>query len=318
MKEIKLSVLGITQSGKTTAILHMAMNFKSLMCLCDDYDSGRTKISVRYYFRKGTIKDEFKAIKINDDGSKNEQQIDSIEMFASIINSDNAVEKYDYAEAYLVPNEKICQLLTDKNCNQIVVYDTRGLMDIATKTDDESNETKITDLTKIGIDKPDAVLFFYAQVGSTSIKSLYTKLIKETFDSTPFFVFVRADDHDKKKYSNLINGIFKFFKSIYIKLNLNIKVNDVEVKADFELANKIETDINVEIKTKNNKTFVIPYFNEEKDVIYRLSEYDISTFEDEDKYINEINEYVERIVSNVIREPLKSPQFFIKFNFLNF
>ena len=300
MKEIKFSVLGITQSGKTTAIVHLAKNYKVLSCLCSDAENGRTKISVRYYFGKNIIKDEFKLVKTNSDGIKIEKPIESYFEFAKIINCENSIVEYDYAEAYLIPNDILCKILVDNNINQIVLYDTRGLMDIATKINDENKEMTITDLTKVGIDKPDAVLFYYAKEGSSNIKTLYTDLIQKTFSSVPFFVFIRAEEQDKKKYNNLIQGVINFFKGICIKLNFSIETNDVKVKANFELNNNIEVNAKLNLKLKEEDSLITPYFNSEKDIVYRLSEYDLTTFEDEDKFICEMNNHIKKIIKHTL------------------
>lgn len=300
MKEIKFSVLGITQSGKTTAIVHLAKNYKELSCLCSDVENDRTKMSVRYYFGKDIIKDEFKLVKTNSDGVKIEKPIEYYLEFAKIINCEDSIGEYDYAEAYLIPNDILCKILVNNNIDQIVLYDTRGLMDIATKINDENNEIKITDLTKVGIDKPDAVLFYYAKEGSSNIKTLYTDLIQKTFSSAPFFVFVRVEEQDKKKYNNLILGIINFFKGICIKLNFSIETNDVKVKANFELNNNIEFNAKLSSKAKEKDSLITPYFNSEKDIVYRLSEYDLTTLEDEDKFIYEINNHFEKIIKHTL------------------
>lgn len=302
MKKLRIAVLGITQAGKTTAIIHLAKNYKELNCLCYDEDDGRTKISVRYHLRKDNIKDSFKLVKLNENDE--EQTIDekNCSEFAKKINSENCVKQYDHAEVYLVPNDDICKMLSDNSIEEIVLYDTRGLMDIMTEIDNDKNEKKITDLTKIGIDKPDGVLFFYAKEGSSNIKTIYKDLIEKTFSSAPFFVFFRAEEHDKKKYNNLLQAIVNFFEKICIKLNISVKTNNLKFNVNVEYNNSINVGANVNVKSesKENINPVIPFFNTEEDVIYRLSEYDLNTHEDEDKYTNEMNDYIYKIVKHIL------------------
>ena len=88
MKELKISVLGLTQSGKTTAIIHLAKNYNDLRCLCTDESESRTKILVRYHFSINNKTDKFYIINSNDDNSELKKEIETLSEFSHIINDD--------------------------------------------------------------------------------------------------------------------------------------------------------------------------------------------------------------------------------------
>ena len=179
--------------------------------------------------------------------------------------------------------KKLAEYLKAKGLEKLILRDTRGCLDFSSTKKDGKIEVSQENLTSVGLDNLDAVLFFAPSDNfPNSVLDLHGKLLKTVFESVPIFGIAKSDDRMNAKWSPTIDAYNDAFCYLFELLSGELASEEgtkIDVMEKSSTQNDIEYEFKDPVAAMDRMLHFIPKFDRKTIRSIKSGELDIESKE---------------------------------------